>query len=48
MTGAKMETVNATGDRVVDIFKSPRVDEFTTQLSFILDEMVERGIFDKK
>jgi hypothetical protein len=48
LTGFKMDTVNATGFSKVNIFKQQRKDEFITQLHFILNEMVERGIFDKK
>lgn len=48
LSGFKMSTVNTNGLRTVNIFNQPRRDEFVTQLHFILDEMVERGIFDKK
>lgn len=48
LSGFKMDTVNTTGFAKVNIFKQERSDEFITQLHFILDEMVERGIFDKK
>lgn len=44
-TGFKMDTVNGNGFAKVNIFKGPRKDEFTTQLRFILDEMVDRVIF---
>lgn len=45
LDGFKMDTVNASGTMKVNIFKGPRSAEFTTQYHFILDEMVERGIF---
>lgn len=47
LTGFKMATVNATGLNQVNIFKHARSEEFTLQYHFILDEMVERGIFTK-
>lgn len=47
LDGFKMDTVNASGTMKVNIFKGPRTAEFTTQYHFILDEMVQRGIFDK-
>lgn len=48
LSGFKMDTVNSTGFSKVNIFNQDRKDEFVTQLHFILNEMVERGIFDKK
>ena len=48
LSGMKMETVNATGFNKVIIFKNARSEEFTLQYHFILDEMVERGLFVKK
>lgn len=48
LSGFKMDTVNSNGLAKVNIFKQERRDEFVTQLHFILNEMVERGIFDKK
>ncbi|WP_251547003.1 DUF1831 domain-containing protein [Limosilactobacillus caecicola] len=48
LTGFKMDTVNTNGFAKVNIFKQQRKDEFVTQLHFILNEMVERGIFNKK
>lgn len=48
LSGFKMDTVNSTGFAKVNIFNQPRRDEFVTQLHFILNEMVDRGIFDKK
>ena len=48
MTGFKMETVNTNGFREVNIFKHPRADELITQYHFILDEMVDRHIFDRQ
>ena len=48
LSGFKMDTVNSNGLTRVNIFNQARKDEFVTQLHFILDEMVERGIFDKK
>lgn len=48
LSGFKMDTVNSNGFAKVNIFKQSRRDEFVTQLHCILDEMVERGIFDKK
>lgn len=43
----KMETVNKSGNAPINIFKHARADELTTQYQFILDEMVNRGVFDK-
>ena len=48
MTGFKMETDNTNGFREVNIFKHPRADELITQYHFILDEMVDRHIFDRQ
>lgn len=45
LSGFKMDTVNSNGFAKINIFKGPRKDELTTQLRFILDEMVQRGIF---
>lgn len=47
LSGFKIETVNASGDRKFNIFTSPRKDEFVLQYHFILDEMVKREIFVK-
>lgn len=48
LTGFKMSTVSTNGLSNINIFTQARKDEFVTQLHFILNEMVERGIFDKK
>lgn len=48
LTGFKMDTVNTNGFAKVNIFTQSRKDEFVTQLHFILNEMVERGVFEKK
>ncbi|WP_295730121.1 cysteine desulfurase [uncultured Limosilactobacillus sp.] len=48
LSGFKMSTVSTNGTRIINIFNQPRREEFVTQLHFILDEMVQRGIFDKK
>lgn len=48
LDGFKMETVNGPGTTKINIFKGPRSKEFVLQYHFILDEMVERHIFDKK
>lgn len=48
LSGFKMDTVNTNGFAKVNIFRQERHDEFVTQLHFILNEMVDRGIFEKK
>lgn len=48
MSGFKIDTVNTNGLAHVNIFKAARHEEFVTQLRFILNEMVERGIFDEQ
>lgn len=48
LSGFKMDTVNTNGFAKVNIFTNSRKDEFVTQLHFILNEMVERGVFEKK
>lgn len=48
LSGFKMDTVNTNGFAKVNIFKQKRRDEFVTQLHFILNEMVDRGVFEKK
>lgn len=45
LTGFKIDTVNTNGLAQIDIFKAKRHEEFETQLRFILNEMVDRGIF---
>lgn len=47
LTGFKMNTVNASGTIAMNIFTNARADEFSTQYHYILDEMVERGVFIK-
>ncbi|HIW70219.1 MAG TPA: DUF1831 domain-containing protein [Candidatus Limosilactobacillus merdipullorum] len=48
MDGFKMETVNGNGMSKINIFKGPRSKEFVLQYHFILDEMVNRHIFDRQ
>lgn len=48
LTEFKMGTVNGSGTASMDIFNNSRSEEFITQYHYILDEMVERGVFEKK
>lgn len=48
LTGFKMNTVNASGTQSMNIFTNQRANEFVQQYHYILDEMVERGVFIKK
>lgn len=48
MSAFKIDTVNTNGLAHVNIFKADRHEEFETQLRFILNEMVDRGIFTQE
>lgn len=48
MDAFKMETVTGNGMSKINIFKGARSKEFVLQYHFILDEMVERHIFDRQ
>lgn len=47
LDGFKMNTVNQSGTMAVNIFTHARAAEFTEQLHFILNDMIDRGIFVK-
>lgn len=48
LSGFKMDTVNTNGFNKLNIFTQARHEEFETQLHFILDEMVDRHVFEKE
>lgn len=47
LSGFKMETVNTNGFAKVNIFKHPQHERLERQYHYILDEMVNRHVFDK-
>lgn len=47
LDGFKMETLTGNGLRKLNIFNHQRSAEFVQQYHYILDEMVERKIFEK-
>lgn len=47
LTGFKMEAVNTNGYAKVNIFKHPQHQRLVRQYHYILDEMVDRHVFDK-